>query len=365
MIRRNPTRRAAGISFWLFSFTKDRSVYYNPARKRPLFVIWLCLVLSFSGCNKPDTCVIDPEVARVAATVQLERLEGPFFQIKNQPEAIRFLNQHPLFARQFLQRRQYPSDAVLADQLVKLATNPGLQKLGREAAAEFKNTPQLQDQLRQLFQHVRYYYPAFQVPPVKTFVSGLSQDMFVNDSLMVIGLDFFVGAKASYRPDVPAYIQRRYTPVHLLPTAALAVSGKYNQRTLTNQTMLSEMIQFGKSLYFAEKVLPCTPDSLLIGFTGQELSGVVFNEGKVWAHFIEKDLLYNTSPFTIQKYVGERPNVPEIDKTAPGRIGAWVGWQIVRKYMADHPNVTLPQLMAEKNGQRILNESHYRPKLRR
>jgi gliding motility-associated lipoprotein GldB len=325
-----------------------------------LFSFWLLLV----SCNKSNTCELDPEVAKVDAPVQIERLEGPFFRIRNQTDAKQFLQQQPLFANQFLQQRQYPSQEVLAGTLVKLSTNSGLQKLDKEAESEFKDTDKLQGELKRMFQHVRYYFPSFRVPPVKTFVSGLSQDLFVNDSLMVISLDFFVGPKASYRPNVPAYILRRYTPAHLLPTVALAVSSKYNKHELTNQTMLSEMVQFGKSLYFAQKVLPCTPDSTLIGYTAKEIAGVEFNEGKVWAHFLEKNLLYNTSPFTVQKYVGERPDVPEIDKTAPGRIGAWVGWQIVRKYMAEHPDITLAQLMADKNAQHILNESRYRPKRR-
>ncbi|GAA3952914.1 gliding motility lipoprotein GldB [Hymenobacter algoricola] len=319
-------------------------------------------VALFSSCSKDSKCELNPEVARVEADVRVERLERPFFQLRSPADAQQFIRQHPLFADQFLQRKQYPSEEVLGQAMVRLATNAGLQKLGQQAEAEFKDTEALQGQLQLLFQHVRYYFPDFRVPAVKTFVSGLSQDLFVNDSLMVLSLDFFVGPKASVRPNVPEYIKRRYAPAYLLPTAALAVSSKYNQHQLTNQTMLSEMVQFGKSLYFAEQVLPCTADTLLVGFTGAEMAGVQFNESKIWAHFIEKNMLYSTAPFTIQKYLGERPNVPEIGKTCPGRVGVWLGWQIVRKYMSQHPNVTLKQLMAEKDPQRILSESHYRPK---
>ncbi|MCB2409502.1 gliding motility lipoprotein GldB [Hymenobacter lucidus] len=329
---------------------------------RLLLACFLCTGVLLSGCTSNETCQPDPEVAKVPVTVLLERLEQPFFKIKTVDEAKEFIRQQPAFATYFLGRKQFPSEEVLAKQLVGLSTEPGLRKLGQDSEAAFKDTEALRGQLKQLFQHVRYYFPAFPVPPVKTFVSGLSQDMFVNDSLMVLSIDFFAGPKASYRPNVPEYILRRYEPAYMLPTAALAISSKYNQKKLTDQTMLSEMVQFGKSLYFAEKVLPCTADSLLIGFTDKELANVQFNEGKVWAHFIEKNLIYNTSPFTIQKYIGERPNVPEIDKTCPGRVGAWVGWQIVRKYMGEHPNVTLAQLMAQKDPQRILNESRYRPR---
>ncbi|RPD46412.1 gliding motility lipoprotein GldB [Hymenobacter sediminis] len=331
---------------------------------RALLATLLVAGLGLSACSRgQESCELDPEVAKVSAPVTVERLEKPFFQIKNPVDAERFLREHGLFARQFLQSGQYPA-SVLSATLARLATNAGLQKLGAQADTTFR-TEQLQQQLQPMFQHIRYYFPDFRVPPVKTFVSGLSQDLFVNDSLLVISTDFFVGPKAAYRPNVPVYIQRRYTKEHVLPTAALAISSKYNQKQITNQTMLSEMVQFGKSLYFAEKVLPCTADSLIMGYTDREMAGVVFNEGKIWAHFIDKNLLYNTAPFTIQKYIGERPNIPEIDKTCPGRVGAWIGWQIVRKYMAEHPNVTLKQLMAEKNAQRILNESRYRPKQNR
>ena len=334
-----------------------------PARWRTLPAI-LAAAWSLAACSQDaETCTISPEVAKVSASVQIERLEKPFFQIRTTDDANRFLREHGLFARQFLQSGQYPA-GVLAATLTRLANNAGLQKLGAQADTTFTATG-LEQQLKPMFQQLRYNYPSFRVPPVKTFVSGLSQDLFVNDSLLVISTDYFVGPEAEYVPNVPAYIQRRYTKDHLLPTIALAISSKYNQKQLTSQTLLSDMVQFGKALYFAERLLPCTPDSLLIGYTAKEIAGVNFNEGKIWAHFIEKNLLYNTAPFTIQKYVGERPNIPEIDKTCPGRVGAWVGWQIVRKYMAENPKVTLPQLMAEKDAQHILNASHYRPKVNR
>ena len=334
---------------------------------RPVLGVVLgCALTLLVACGRDkDSCELSPEVANVKAPVELERLEKPFFQIKSDADAKRFITEHPLFANQFLQRRQFPNDEVLAGTLTRLATNAGLQQLGRQADSTFHDSEKLKGDLQRMFQYIRYNFPDFQVPPVKTFVTGLSQDMFVNDSLLVLGLDFFVGPDAQYRPNVPDYILRRYRPEFVLPTAALAISSKYNKKELTDQTMLSEMVQFGKSLYFAERVLPCTPDSLLIGYTKEEVAGVAFNEGKIWAHFLEKKLLYNTDPFINKKYVGERPNIPEIDKTCPGRVGAWIGWQIVRKYMSAHPNVTLAQLMANKNAQQLLTDSRYRPIPRR
>ena len=295
--------------------------------------------------------------------VRVQRLDAPFFNIKGPADAVAFMNAHPVFARFYLQRRT-ATDTTGATALARLAAEPHLRELAQQTAAAFPDSAALGRDLGALFGRVSYYFPGFRAPRTATFVSGFEgKDIFVNDSLLVLSLDWFAGPKAKFRPvGLPNYILRNYAPANLLPTLALRVATKYNRHDLTANTMLDAMVNGGKALYFAGQMLPCTPDSLLLGYNGKEMVGVKANESKVWAHFLEQNLLYNTTPFTIQKYVAERPNVPEIDATCPGRVGQWVGLQIVRKYMAEHPNTTLPQLMAERNAQKLLNDSHYRPR---
>ena len=327
----------------------------------PLFI---GLSLGLGACKKgpAEGCRTDAAADAPGLPVRVQRLETPFFTIKTATDARQFMNAHRTFSRYYLQR-QPANEQELEGGLPQLATNAALQQLGRETAAAFPDSAALAHDLGELFRRVRYYFPDFRVPPSATYVSGfLSKDIYVNDSLLVLSLDWFAGPKASKRPDLPQYMLRRYTPAGLLPLLAQNVSSKYNRHELTANTMLDAMVHSGKALYFASLVLPCTPDSLLLGYTSREMVGLEANEPRVWGHFLEKNLLYSTTPFLLQKYVGERPNVPEIDKTCPGRVGQWVGLQIVRKYVAEHPNVSLARLMAEKDAQRILNESHYRPK---
>ena len=326
--------------------------------------ILLGISLGFGGCKGGPAEGCRPDAAEDAATVpmRVHRLEPVFFQLRTPAQTQQFMDANPVFARYYLQR-QPATEKELQASLVQLATNPALQQVGRETAAAFPDSTALSHNLGEMFRRVHYYFPDFRVPPTVTYVSGfLAKDIYVNDSLLVLSLDWFVGPKASKRPDLPQYMLRRYTPVGLMPLLAQDVASKYNKHELTANTMLDAMVHAGKSLYFASLVLPCTPDSVLMGYTKREMVGLDGNEGRVWGHFLEKNLLYTTTPFLLQKYVGERPNVPEIDKTCPGRVGQWVGLQIIRKYVAEHPDVTLGRLMAEKNAQRILNDSHYRPK---
>ena len=62
-----------------------------------------------------------------------------------------------------------------------------------------------------------------------------------------------------------------------------------------------------------------------------------------------------------KKYIEDRPKTYEIGEKAPGRIGTWLGWQIVNKYMAEKDKTTLPELMGIKSPQKLFKESKYKP----
>ncbi len=50
-----------------------------------------------------------------------------------------------------------------------------------------------------------------------------------------------------------------------------------------------------------------------------------------------------------------------IHRGAPGRLGIWLGWRIAESYMEHNETVTLQELMAEGDAQKILEESYYKP----
>jgi hypothetical protein len=62
-----------------------------------------------------------------------------------------------------------------------------------------------------------------------------------------------------------------------------------------------------------------------------------------------------------QKYLGERPKTIEVGEKCPGRIGQWVGWQIVNKYQETHSETALPELMQISDADKLFKESHYKP----
>ncbi|GAB3822945.1 gliding motility lipoprotein GldB [Pontibacter rugosus] len=324
----------------------------------------LALLLFAFGCGS-DSCELPEEIAQIPVTVEIERMEKSLYGASSEAEVAAFLRENPLFAEKYL---QIPQDSDQVKALYELSTNPALDSLAQQSMETFADMKEQQQQLERAFKVIKYHYPEYHVPQVKTFVTALGSlgnDLFVSDSLLVFGIDYFIGPKAKYRPQAYDYILSRYEPEKMVPAAMLLLSNRFNKTNFADRTLLAEMIGMGKAYYFVQSVLPCIPDSLIISYTGQQIADVNHNEGRIWAHFLEKELLFEKAPFVVNKYIGERPNTPEVDATAPGRIGTWVGWQIVRRYMERNPDVTLPELMAETDYRKIFNESKYKPEKKR
>jgi hypothetical protein len=63
----------------------------------------------------------------------------------------------------------------------------------------------------------------------------------------------------------------------------------------------------------------------------------------------------------IKKYIDEAPFTATVSQESPGRLGVWLGWQIVQSYMDKHPEVTLRALMLDNNYKQIFDKSGYQP----
>jgi uncharacterized protein YjaZ len=59
--------------------------------------------------------------------------------------------------------------------------------------------------------------------------------------------------------------------------------------------------------------------------------------------------------------MNDGPFTSEISQDSPGRLGIWVGWQIVDSYMRNNENVSIQELINEGDAQKILEQSFYKP----
>ena len=317
-------------------------------------MIWILLFLSCESQNCRES------VSPVEIVLEVDRLEEDLFNSKSSKEVEVFLTKNKDFAQFFLHADQYPSDSVLANSIFNLVQNRSIDTLYQESIDAFKNFDQAVRTLEEGLGRLKVYYPQTPSPKVQTAVTGLYNDLFISNEHIMIGMDFFIGSEATYKPQqIPYYILQRYDLEHLPASILQFISSQYIKPGKKDD-MLTEMIDYGKSYYLLSKLLPCTPGNILIGYTEEEWSDIFENEGIIWANFVENELLYETNHQVKQKFLGERPNVYEIGDKCPGRIARWVGWQIVNSY-AEKTGATVQQIMNETEANVIFSNSGYKP----
>ncbi len=242
--------------------------------------------------------------------------------------------------------------------------------LKHEVDSVYPNLDKQEAELTDAFKHIKYYYPQKKLPHVYAYFSGFEAQSSIGNNYFGIGLDLFLGSNSKFYPALtetfPHYISRRFTPENMVPRVveSIAREDMFEEQTEDDQSLLSRMVYNGKVMYFMDQVLPDVPDSVKIGYTGQQLKWCADNQANIWGYFLEDNLLYETDYQKIQKYLTEAPFTPGLgdhNNSAP-KLAVWAGWQLVKQYMDKNPKVSLQQLMAERDGQKILNQSKYRPK---
>ncbi len=208
----------------------------------------------------------------------------------------------------------------------------------------------------------KYHFPTHALPKkLVTCMSGWNYASAYVDSALVISLDMYLGDTAKFYGMLryPGYQVKKMNAHYILSDLARGWLLTEFDTTLNN-ILIDHTIYYGKLFYAVSALLPDAPDSLVIGYTGQQLKYCKEYEKKLWGYFAEKNRLYENSLQNVRELTSEGPFTAAISKECPPRIAMWVGWQIVKSYMEQNKQATLEQLMREDYRQ-VLNKSRYRP----
>ncbi len=227
----------------------------------------------------------------------------------------------------------------------------------------FSDLTIIEKKLQDGFRHYKYYFPLKTIPQIITIISGFNQSVVMTNDAIGISLDNYLGVNCPFYLllGLPEYKRENMYP-DKIPTDVLnswALSEFAFDESKNN--LISNMIYQGKILYFMDAMFPEEPDYLKIGFPIEKIEWCIKNEAGMWTYLVEHRLLFNTDRLNIVRFTSPAPFTSSFTNASPGRTGAWLGWQIVKKYMAKNHEISLPELMSENDYQKILNDSGYSP----
>ncbi|MCO6501223.1 MAG: hypothetical protein J5I47_12720 [Vicingus serpentipes] len=312
---------------------------------------------------------LDIDVSNVQVELKIKHFEKDLFQYQSNfsPDVIQKLNaQYPNFFKAFTQNVinigniEHPS---FPSRLNSFVLDPDINNIQKEALKLYGDFSVYEAELKNAFQYYKYYFPKKPIPEIITYISGFNYAVITDDNYLGIGLDMFLGKDYHAYPQLgyPMYKIYSMTKENLVVGAMTGWITTEFELTETQADLLTEMIHQGKILYLLDALMPQTENALKVNYTLSQLSWCENNEEQIWFYFIDNKLLYTKETQEIIKYMGEAPFTQGFPEGSPGRVGHWLGWQIVKAYMKNNPTITVQQLMQEKDAQKILNQSKYKP----
>lgn len=347
-------------SFFIFGFDSSQtkikhSLVFRPTRSginiihmKNILILWI--VICFVSCA--DTDKREKEIAAMDINLEVKRFDLAFASADRKDL--------PVLKEKF----PYLFPAQFADSVWYHRMEDSLQQeLFAEVRGKFSGFDSQTKSLTNLFKHVKYYFPQVNTPKVITVTSDVDyrNRVIYADSLLLIGLDNYLGEDHKFYEGIQQYIRRDFIPERIAVDVAEELSARMVPMP-ENRTFLAKMLYHGKRYFLMQRLMPARPPEAIIGYTENEYAWVRANEDEIWRYFIDRDLLFATDSKLEQRFLAPAPFSKfylELDNESPGRVGRYMGWRIVEAYMENN-EVSLQQML-EKPAEEIFNDSRFKP----
>lgn len=315
-------------------------------------ILVLCLGFMVEGCKKEDET--EKKINALEVNLSVARFDRDF--ATTPPESLPALKaKYP-----YLFPEQYP-DSVW---IMKLQDTIQ-QEIASEVNVVFSSFDETEDGLTDFYKHVKYYFPGETVPKVITLTSDVNYEnrVILADTLLLLGLDNYLGADHRFYQSVPRYVAKGLDKDFLVSD----VAGTFARKVVNpprGRTFLAKMVYYGKLLYLKDKLTPNISDAQKIGYTPEEWDWALANEEQIWRYFVENELLYSTDAGLDARFLDPAPFSKfrlALDNESPGRLGRFLGWQIMRAFAVKNESLSLQEVL-DLPADEILKQSNYKPK---
>jgi hypothetical protein len=215
------------------------------------------------------------------------------------------------------------------------------------------------------FTRLRTHFPDSLVPRIIAFNSGYNYGIYPTDSVLGIGLEWFIGRDhpvIGYLDPTtfPQYVKDRMVPAMLVPSAVKGWLMVHYLRDTQGQDVLTNLVETGKVMALLDDLLPATDPHLKFAFTPGQLRWCEENEFNIWKEVVAKDKLFSKRTEDIGRLLNDGPFTNGFPRESPGHIGEWVGYRMVQAHRKANPKLSFRELLAMEDAREILKS--YKPR---
>ncbi len=279
-----------------------------------------------------------------------------------------------IFFKNVLDMPGYNSDdSTFFSELKIFVSDTSMVDLYKLCIKEFGDMRDIRQEFKEVFDRAKKIDKSNEIPKVYSFVSGFAMQRFIFDDeegrpALAFGEDMFLGKAFDYgilergQGTFSDYFIRTYNKEHLVKKVLeLWLDDVLGEPKASRA--IDYIIKNGKKLYIIKQLMPDIQDSLLLDYSQEQMDWLRNNEQELWSFFIKKNLFFTTEDYEIKRLTSPAPNSQALGmpRKSPGYTGNYLGYRIVDTYMRRNKEKTTEALIKDKNAEKILSKSKFKP----
>lgn len=252
------------------------------------------------------------------------------------------------------------SDTAFYNSIQDFRADTSIQALEKDLSRIIPLLIEKEDRVIEGFRHIRYHFPEGNIPESIAYLNGLfTTAIFSAEKEIGVGTEWYMGDTSS--------IVEQLNPQYFFDWMKDAMKMEYYERDILTSwiethyvnnskgNLAENMVRWGKILYLVEASFPEFESNIILRYTPEDYEWAVNNELFFWRHLVDEKLLFKSDERTTRNMMNEGPFTPGLpNQHAPDRLGQFLGWRMVHRYMEKN-EVTLSE-MVDASYNEILQE---------
>lgn len=229
-------------------------------------------------------------------------------------------------------------DSIFTSSIQQFYSDPYINKLENRLSKQFSNTQTFKVGIIDGFKHLKYHFPKGKIPSAVVFMNSLfTANAFCTETEIGIGLERYLPIKTDVIQQLPPdqfynWIKEGFDERYLVRDALCSwVMTHYVNEVKGN--LIENCIYWGKILYLTKAALPELSDAILLRYSDKDFNWALENESQLWNYLVKDKVLFKIDERMIRNLISEGPFSVGLPEEGPDRLGQFLGYRIVQKYM--------------------------------
>jgi hypothetical protein len=248
------------------------------------------------------------------------------------------------------------------DRLKACFSEPTLMQLYGDEQVRLADLSALNRELSDGMDRLSRHFPDLRRPKIYLHISGWRQNVIVTDDFLSLSADKYLGADYPlYQEFFYEYQRSGMSPDRMSPDFLLGFLMANFPFEGKEDVLLDRMIYEGKLRYLLSELIPDRKVYECVGYTEAQYRWCDDCRDRIWKSILDNQHLFRPDYRTTSAYLNEAPSTSTLPSDSPGRVGVWLGFQIVVSYMKHHPETDWPALMNRTDYAAFLKDSRFNP----